>query len=182
MIKEVIVVEGRSDRAALKRAGIEADTILTEGFNLSPRCLADIESAIQHRGVIILTDPDSAGERIRRFISERFPTAKHAFVPKELATGNNDIGIEQASPEAIRDALSKAHSENFEPLEIFFMVDLMNHELNGSPNAAERRATLGKILGLGHTNAKQFLQRLNRYGITRQAFEEAIYNIEGEQL
>ena len=42
MIKEVIVVEGRSDRAALKRAGIEADTILTEGFNLSPRCLADI--------------------------------------------------------------------------------------------------------------------------------------------
>ena len=62
------------------------------------------------------------------------------------------------------------------------MADLMGHELNGSPNAAERRAALGKILGLGHTNAKQFLQRLNRYGITRQAFEEAIYNIEGAQL
>ena len=39
----------------------------------------------------------------------------HAFVPREEAYANNDIGIEQASPEAIRSALSKVHTTNFTP-------------------------------------------------------------------
>ena len=181
MIKEVIVVEGRSDRAALQRAGVEAEVILTEGFNLSPRCIQDIEGAIKHRGVIILTDPDSAGERIRRFLSERFPEAKHAFVPREDATANGDIGIEQASPQAIRDALDKARSEQYTPDEIFAMGDLLVHRLNGSNDSAERRAALGRILGLGHTNAKQFLRRLNRYGISREEFENAVKEVDSTE-
>ena len=178
MIKEVIVVEGESDRAAIQRAGLEADVILTEGFNLSPKCLKDIEGAMQHRGIIILTDPDSAGEQIRRFLSVRFPEAKHAFVPKIEATANGDVGIEQASPEAIREALSKARSEEFQPVENFFMSDLIRNELNGSPNSAKRRDLFGRILGLGHTNAKQFLRRLNRYGISKKEFENALKEVD----
>lgn len=181
MIREVIVVEGRSDRAALQRAGIEAEVILTEGFNLSARCIGDIEGAIKHRGVIILTDPDSAGERIRRFLSERFPEAKHAFIPKEDATANGDIGVEQASPQAIRDALSKARSEQYILEEIFAMKDLLVHQLNGSSDSAERRAALGNILGLGHTNGKQFLRRLNRYGISREEFENAVKEVDSTE-
>ena len=181
MIKEVIVVEGRSDRAAIQRAGIEADVILTEGFNLSPRCLKDIDGAMRHRGIIILTDPDSAGERIRRFLSERFPAAKHAFIPKIEATANGDVGVEQASPQAIREALKKARSEEFSPVENFSMADLLVSRLNGSIDAAERRAELGRILGLGHTNAKQFLRRLNRYGISREDFENAVKEVDSPE-
>ena len=103
MIKEVLVVEGKMDVVAIDKA-VEADCIITEGFSLKPKALAAIEAAYKKRGIIILTDPDSAGERIRRFLSKRFPEAKHAFVPKEDATANDDIGIEQASPEAIRSA------------------------------------------------------------------------------
>ena len=148
MIKEVLVVEGKMDVVAIDKA-VEADCIITEGFNLKPQALDSIAKAYQKRGIIIMTDPDSAGERIRRFLTKRFPEAKHAFIPKEDATANNDIGIEQASPEAIRTAL-----------------------------ASEKRAKLGAVLGIGYANAKTFLQRLNHYGITRQEFQQAVAELE----
>ena len=108
MIKEVLIVEGRADEARIRASKIDVDMIRTDGFNLHPHTLEQIKHAYERRGVIILTDPDSAGERIRSYLAERFPRAKHAFVPREEAIGNNDLGIEQASGEAIRKALSLA--------------------------------------------------------------------------
>ena len=107
MIKEVLIVEGKMDVVAINKA-VEADCIITGGFTLNRQTLNNISAAYERRGIIILTDPDPAGERIRRFLTKRFPNAKHAFVPRIDATANDDIGIEQASPEAIRKALKKS--------------------------------------------------------------------------
>ena len=93
MLKEVIVVEGKSDTAAIRRA-LEADTIETGGFTLAASTMRKIEAAYKKRGIIILTDPDGAGNRIRRFLTERFPEAGQAFVPRIDATANGDIGVE----------------------------------------------------------------------------------------
>jgi len=177
MIKEVIVVEGKQDIAAVRRA-VEAECIATEGFNLLPRCLSRIEQAYNKRGIIILTDPDSAGERIRRFLTERFPEAKHAFVPRELAAAHNDVGIEQASPAAIRDALSKVRLHEWQPSNEFSWQDIITARLSGVPSATTRRAILGERLGIGYANAKNFLYRLNHYGVTRREFNSALEQIE----
>lgn len=173
MIKEVLVVEGKMDVVAIDKA-VEADCIITEGFNLKPQALDSIEKAYKKRGIIIMTDPDSAGERIRRFLSKRFPDAKHAFVPKEDATANDDIGIEQASPEAIRTALAKVRTMDWKPTNNFTGADLLKAGISGSPAASEKRAKLGAVLGIGYANAKTFLQRLNHYGVTRQEFQQAV--------
>lgn len=177
MIKEVLVVEGKMDVVAIDKA-VEADCIITEGFNLKPQALDSIAKAYQKRGIIIMTDPDSAGERIRRFLTKRFPEAKHAFIPKEDATANNDIGIEQASPEAIRIALAKVRTMDWEPTNNFTGADLLKAGISGSPAASEKRAKLGAVLGIGYANAKTFLQRLNHYGITRQEFQQAVAELE----
>lgn len=177
MIKEVLVVEGKMDVVAIDKA-VEADCIITEGFNLKPQALDSIAKAYQKRGIIIMTDPDSAGERIRRFLTKRFPEAKHAFIPKEDATANNDIGIEQASPEAIRTALAKVRTMDWEPTNNFTGADLLEAGISGSPAASEKRAKLGAVLGIGYANAKTFLQRLNHYGITRQEFQQAVAELE----
>ena len=177
MIKEVLVVEGKMDVVAIDKA-VEADCIITEGFNLKPQALNSIAKAYQKRGIIIMTDPDSAGERIRRFLTKRFPEAKHAFIPKEDATANNDIGIEQASPEAIRTALAKVRTMDWEPTNNFTGADLLKAGISGSPAASEKRAKLGAVLGIGYANAKTFLQRLNHYGITRQEFQQAVAELE----
>lgn len=165
------------DVVAIDKA-VEADCIITEGFNLKPQALDSIAKAYQKRGIIIMTDPDSAGERIRRFLTKRFPEAKHAFIPKEDATANNDIGIEQASPEAIRTALAKVRTMDWEPTNNFTGADLLRAGISGSPAASEKRAKLGAVLGIGYANAKTFLQRLNHYGITRQEFQQAVAELE----
>lgn len=173
MIKEVLVVEGKMDIVAIDKA-VEADCIITGGFSLKPKTLDDIEKAYKKRGIIILTDPDSAGERIRKFLAKRFPDAKHAFVPKEDATANDDIGIEQASPEAIRKALEKVRTLNWEPTNNFSSTDLIMTGLSGGMAASEKRAKLGAKLGIGYANAKTFLMRLNHYGVSRDEFEQAL--------
>lgn len=180
MIKEVLVVEGKMDVVAIDKA-VEADCIITEGFNLKPATLKNIEQAYKRRGIIIMTDPDMAGERIRSFLTKRFPNAKHAFVPAEDATDNDDIGIEQAKPDAIRKALLKVRTPNWEVSDQFTSVDLITNDFSGSPNASRRRAKLGEKLGLGFANAKTFLKRLNHYNVTREEFVAAVAAIDEEK-
>ena len=104
MIKQVIVVEGKSDIARVGMA-VDADMIATEGFALKKTTIEKIRYAYEKRGIIILTDPDGPGERIRQRLSKLFPKALHAFVPKSEASTEDDVGIEDASPESIRKAL-----------------------------------------------------------------------------
>ncbi len=173
MIKEIIVVEGQNDVAVVKRA-VEADVIVTGGARIRRGVWQQLETAYARRGLILLLDPDQAGDAIRRRISSRFPLAKHAFVPRRAATANNDVGIEQASPEAVASALAMARSELVEVVELFSAQDLYLNGLAGAPGAEEKRARLGERLGIGYGNARQFVNRLNRYGIRREEFESAL--------
>ena len=68
MIKQVIVVEGKSDIARVGMA-VDADMIATEGFALKKTTIEKIRYAYEKRGIIILTDPDGPGERIRHRLS-----------------------------------------------------------------------------------------------------------------
>ena len=176
LIKEVIVVEGRDDVTAVKRA-VNAEIISTGGFGFPKGVMERIIEAQKRRGVIIFTDPDHAGEKIRKRISNAVSGCKHAFLPREEAIKDGDIGIENASPENILKALSKVRSEvECETIE-FERLDLIRNGLIGSDKAGQRRDELGKILGIGYGNAKQFLNRLNNYGVTREEFEESLKNI-----
>lgn len=180
MLKEVLVVEGKMDTVAINKA-LEADTIETGGFSLAPYTLRQIEAAYKKRGIIILTDPDGAGERIRKFLTERFPKAGQAFIPKYQATANNDVGVEQAQPEAILAALAKVRYHEYRPHEEFTMSDLFAYELNGSSKASLRRDELGAALGIGYGNAKRFLERLNHYGVSREEFLAALEKMESKE-
>lgn len=187
-VAEVIVVEGRDDTQAIRRA-VRAVTIETHGFGISKNTWEKIENAYKDYGIIVFTDPDHAGEEIRRKITEKFPDAKQAFLSREKASekktpsGYTDIGIENASPEDIREALEKSRAKialetngnTVEP--IFKMSDLDIAGLTGSEGSKERREKLGDILGIGYANAKGLLYKLNTLGIERAAFDEAIKRI-----
>ncbi len=181
MIKEVLVVEGKMDVVAINKA-LEADCIITGGFGLNPQTVKNIRHAYKKRGIIILTDPDSAGERIRAWLTRRFPKAKHAFVPVDEATAHNDIGIEQASPESILKALEKVRTPNWQVQNIFSAQDMIREGLSGGMDSAGKRAKIGAVLGVGYANAKVFLKRLNTYGVTEKEFKEALQKINEEEV
>lgn len=179
MIKEIIVVEGRDDISAVKKA-VNAELIATGGFGITEETIKRIQKAAERRGIIIFTDPDYAGEKIRNIISSKVKSAKHAFLPKDKATKDGDIGIENAKPADIIDALSKARVESADPSTEFTKEDMLMCGLIGDKASSVKRDLLGRMLGIGYCNSKQFLKRLNNYGITREEFEESIRRLYDE--
>ncbi|WP_272047547.1 ribonuclease M5 [Paenibacillus thiaminolyticus] len=177
MIREVIVVEGKDDTVAIQRA-VDADTIETGGSAVSEMTIRRIALAQERRGVIIFTDPDHAGERIRKMIAERVPGCKHAFLARHEAIAKGDLGVENASPEAIRAALGQVRTEMPSAEAELVWADLVEAGLTIQIGAAERRNRLGEILGIGYCNAKQLLKRCRIFQISREEFEAALVKLD----
>ncbi|MDA3128869.1 ribonuclease M5 [Aliibacillus thermotolerans] len=183
--KECIVVEGKDDTKAIQRA-VQADTIETNGSAIGEDVLARIALAKERRGVIILTDPDVAGERIRRIVSTHVAGCKHAFLTRKeaLSPDGQRFGVEYAKPEVIRRALSKVREtkEESEPeREIITRQDLMDAGMMYGHQAKSLRARVGEILNIGYANAKQFLKRLDMFHISREEFAQALQRVLEEE-
>jgi ribonuclease M5 len=174
-IKEIIVVEGRDDTVAIQRA-VDADTIETNGSAIGKQVIEQIKLARDRRGVIVLTDPDYPGERIRKIIAQKVPGCKHAFLPKKdaLSKRGDDLGVENASPEAIRLSLRDAQQEEEEWVEQVSLEELLALGLIGGKKARSRREHLGDLLKIGYTNGKQLYKRLIMFKIRAEEFSEAL--------
>jgi ribonuclease M5 len=182
-VKEIIVVEGFHDKQAVD-AAVEADVWVAGGDRIARRFIEELKRASRHRGVLILTDPDGPGERIRRRISEAIPGVKHAFIPRQRATNPKGVGVEHAAVEDIRKAILEARPE-FLPAArdagaTFTMEDLIEAGLVHAADAGLKRMALGDILHLGYANAKSFLYKLNALGVTREEWEAALKQLEGK--
>ena len=177
MIKEVIVVEGRDDITAVKQA-VDAEVIAVGGFGINAKVIDRIRDAQRRKGVIVLTDPDFAGEKIRSIISKRVKGIKHAYIAQEDGIKGDDIGVENATPEVIIEALNRAKVSEEVIEEIYKSEDMFYFKLTGEVNSKSRRLMLGKELGIGYGNANQMLTRLNKYSISKEEFITAIEKIE----
>lgn len=175
------MVEGKEDILAVKSA-IDAEVIATGGFAYKKGFFKNLKKIAKRRGIIVLTDPDYAGEQIRRDISKYIPESKHAFLPQIEAIDerDGDIGVENASKEDIIRAIEKARPLKVEKEETFTRSDLLALGFIGSKESKDRRSRLGAILGIGYSNSKQLLNRLNNFGITREEFIKAVERIEKE--
>ena len=183
---ETVVVEGRDDMSAVL-AAVEANIIITHGYGITRETLDTIRAAYERNGIVVFTDPDHAGRRIRERLAALFPDSKQAFLSERQASKNGDIGVENASPEDILKALLSAGCRASDgPTEAFAqrsaeneaykevtMDDLTALGLAGQPGSAERRASAGEALGIGSANAGAFLKRLRRLGTGLSELERA---------
>ncbi len=176
MIKETIVVEGKDDIANVKRA-VDCEMIATNGLAFSKDLIERLKEVDKRCGIIILTDPDYAGKKIRSRIAKHIPNAKHAYIDRKKAIKKNDLGVENAEPEVIIEALRRAKAETKERVETFTMADLIENDLSFGKGSKDRREKLGDILGIGYYNSKQLLSKLNSFGISREEFERAVDNL-----
>ena len=181
IIKEVIVVEGKDDLAAVKSA-CQAEVIITNGLGITVEKLEEIKAAQERCGVIILTDPDYPGDKIRGIIERAVPGCKHAYLPQG-SSGNRPgrIGVEYSTPIEINQALDRAHKSVRFTSDEYTYQDLFEKGLVGDNMSKQYRERVSYLLNLGHTNAKRFLGRLNAYGISREEFNKAIRTVKGEE-
>ncbi|MBQ1468840.1 MAG: ribonuclease M5 [Solobacterium sp.] len=173
-IKEVIIVEGRHDTAALKKY-FDCETIETGGTSLDEETQKRILRAAESTGIIILTDPDAPGNQIRHKIHELVPDAKDAYVNKENARTEKKVGVEHAGREELENALLHVTEEN-NIQGTLTMTDLYDLGLCGRDDSKDQRRKIGRLLHIGYGNAKTMLQRLNHTGITREQILEVLHS------
>lgn len=162
-IKEVIVVEGKTDTQVLKEL-FDVETIETHGLALSEDTLEYIKEVNKTRGVIVLTDPDYPGMKIRNMIKDILPNSKHAFVDKKDAKGKKKLGIAEARKEAIIEALDNVISFD-DSKESITWEEFLDLDIIGNK---ERRLHVYDSFHLGYGNVKTLFKRLNMVGITKE--------------
>lgn len=173
-IQETIVVEGRDDVSAVKRA-VNAEVIEVNGFAVRRKStLEKIKFASETTGVIVLCDPDFAGESIRKTIENYVPNVKHAYISRKEGEKKGDIGVENAVPEAIIKALEGAKFKEIEDIKTYTIEDLIETGLIGSDSSKDKRQELGVLLRIGYGNGKQLLNKLNHFKISKEKFNEVL--------
>ena len=163
-VREVIVVEGRYDKNALRQV-VDATVIETKGFGVfhDRERLALLRRLAAERGLILLTDSDGAGFVIRNFLKGAIPKSqlKQAYIPdvygkerRKPAPGKEGkLGVEGMPPQILLEALERAGA-TFEDGALsaerrpITKADFYALGLTGGPDSAARRAALLKKLGL----------------------------------
>ena len=177
-LNEAVIVEGRYDKILL-RGFIDAPIIETGGF----RVFKDkekqklIRKLSETRGIIIMTDSDSAGFVIRNFLRGIVPAGKikHCYIPqirgkekrKAEVSKEGYLGVEGLDEKTIIEALersgvnicSKSAETEFEEIT---KADFYELGLSGKENSAKLREKLLKKLGMPtYLSANAFLAVLN---------------------
>lgn len=175
-IHEVIIVEGKYDRNKLSQI-VNADIIETSGFGIfsNEQLQNYILRMAEKRGLLVLTDSDSAGFKIRNFIKSFVPKqyVKHAYIPdvygkerrKKAPSKENKLGVEGMDSQVLLNALLQSGvSECSSDLKSEYMSKqkLFSLGLCGKENSSGKRRMLLNQLHLPeHLSANDLVSFLN---------------------
>lgn len=191
-LKEVLLVEGKYDAARLHNL-VEGTVLTTDGFRvMKDRALQTMLKRLgRAQGLIILTDSDAAGFKIRHFVTGLVGAeyVLQAYVPaipgkesrKEVPGKEGLLGVEGVSDEIIlqslQDALksrpSSAVVTDTVPQAITY-TDLYEWGISGTANSAERRRILLRQLGLPPRLSKKELLQVLSTLYTRESLARQI--------
>lgn len=191
-LKEVLLVEGKYDAARLHNL-VEGTVLTTDGFRvMKDRALQTMLKRLgRAQGLIILTDSDAAGFKIRHFVTGLVGAeyVLQAYVPaipgkesrKETPGKEGLLGVEGVSDEIIlqslQDALksrpSSAAVTDTVPQAITY-TDLYEWGISGTANSAERRRILLRQLGLPPRLSKKELLQVLSTLYTRESLARQI--------
>ena len=163
-IKEIIVVEGKDDISKVK-AAFDCDVIATNGTHFSKNLLKKIK-----------------GEKIRKNINKVVPNCKNAFLSRRLALKGDNIGVENAKVEDIIEAIENAKVTVLDRKDEIDLSLLTSLGISGMSNSKELREQLCEYFKIGYCNSKQFVNRLNSFGITEEELILAVENILGKEV
>ena len=172
-INEIIVVEGKSDKQFLETF-LNADILTCNGSAIDGFDKNYLIELSKTRGVIILTDPDYPGQRIRNEISSYLPVCKHAFVRKENSIKRHKVGVAEASKEEVLFALENVVTFDESKKGSLNETDMMLLKLSGLDSSSNKEKVI-KYFNIGHCNSKTLLKRLNLLNVSKETLE-AILN------
>ncbi|MBQ8209929.1 MAG: DUF4093 domain-containing protein [Clostridia bacterium] len=194
MIKldKAIIVEGKYDKIRLS-GFIDAVIIETDGFRIfsNEEKKALIRRIAKTNGIIVMTDSDAAGFKIRNHIRNIAADGEviNVYIPdvfgkekrKAEPSKEGKLGVEGLSEEIITSAMEKAgvyhtQSDNTHKRQVT-ATDLFEDGLTGTDNAKERKYKLLSVLGLpSRMSNSQLLKLINTF-MSYEDYKRAVAEI-----
>jgi len=185
---KIIIVEGRYDKIRLDSI-VDAVIITTDGFGIfkEKEKQAFLKKAARDKGLIILTDSDGAGFKIRNFLKNLVPEdcVTHVYIPdvfgkekrKETASKEGKLGVEGIDNRTLEAALIRSgvfsEAVSADSREITF-ADIYDAGLAGGENSAERRRAFLAANGLpARLTGNNLFKVINSF-FTYDSFMEAV--------
>ena len=194
-IKYPVIVEGKYDKIKLS-AIIDTVIIETDGFAVfkDKEKQKLIRFLAEKRGIIIMTDSDSAGFKIRNFINgiTKSENIKNVYIPdiygkekrKTEMSKEGKLGVEGMKPEIILSALEKAgvlcdENEKTECHKITH-TDFFEDGISGGENSSEIRKALAKQLDLPERISSSALLKIINVYMTYDEYKEAVKTVKNK--
>lgn len=161
-LKQAVIVEGKYDKIKLSSI-LDAVIITTDGFGIfkNKEKTELIRTLAESCGIIILTDSDTAGFKIRNHLKGCIKNGRviNVYAPqicgkekrKDKPSAEGFLGVEGISPEILEKALSDAGitADKTDAVNTFLDKSrMMDDGLIGKENSANIRRELLKALGL----------------------------------
>ena len=192
-VREVILVEGKYDKIRLSSL-IDGYILQTDGFHIfaDPDKMALIRRLAAARGVLVLTDSDSAGFLIRNYLRGVLPgdQVRHAYIPdvfgkerrKARPSSEGKLGVEGMDTASLREALRRAGvgERAAVPADPITRLDLYEDGLTGGENSAALRRRLLRALQLPENmTTGAMLQAMNGF-LSRAEYHAAVAALKQE--
>ena len=187
-INEIILVEGKYDKIKLQSV-TDANIVTLDGFSVftDDEKITALRALADKRGLLVLTDSDAAGFKLRAFINGRIPKGKvkHAYIPdvpgkekrKQAASKEGKLGVEGMDIAVLEDALAPFAAESIEPLQSLTKADLYADGLTGRPDSAQKRRAFAVAAGLpARIGSNALLEFINAM-VTREQYQALITSL-----
>lgn len=192
-IDRPIIVEGKYD--IIKLSGI-VDTLIikTDGFGIfkDKEKQQLLRRLAKEKGIIVLTDSDSAGFLIRKFLKSSIPEEQitHVYIPdvygkekrKTQAGKEGKLGVEGISEKVLLEAFRKAgvicSESQDDRRRLITNIDLYDAGLMGKDNSKEKRQRLMKALALPERLSTSSLLKILNTFVTYEEFTEKLKEID----
>ncbi len=194
-LEQAVIVEGKYDKIKLSSV-VDAVIITTNGFSVikDKEKLEIIRFFAKNKGIIILTDSDSAGFKIRNFLKGAISDGKitNVYIPdifgkekrKAVPSKEGKIGVEGIDTQILLEAFRKAgviSTEADSRREPVIKLDLFEVGLSGGNNSAEKRSELLKYLGMPELMTTNAMLEIINTMMSRDEFMKITANLSQRQ-
>ena len=192
-IDKPIIVEGKYDIIKLSRI-VDGLIIKTDGFGIfkDKEKQQLLRRLAGEKGIIVLTDSDSAGFLIRKFLKSSIPEDRitHVYIPdvygkekrKTQAGKEGKLGVEGISEDVLLEAFRKAgvicDESDTEERRLITNIDLYEAGLMGRDNSKEKRVKLMKALALPERLSTSSLLKILNTFVTFEEFIEKLKELD----
>lgn len=189
-IDETIVVEGKYDKERLKKI-TDAPIVCTGGFSIykNKQLIKFLKQAAENKGIIILTDSDSAGFRIRNRIKQCIGDngkITNAYIPsisgkekRKLTPAKEGLlGVEGIDEKVLEEILLKAATASKEERKVYLdKARFFSEGFSGKKDSEEKRKELAKLLNLPlRISTNSMIDIINKT-VSEEVYDAAVLKI-----